>query len=142
MNSPDFVRPENTSYKKEVLLRSLEDIKASIDQAIQTLDLTKTCLTFELPVYGFLTRLEAIYFGRVTYELMASYWPTPSATINDPIVAQKMNSLAKLFFQKRCQPLLPASSMPHESWYLKRGPTRNTWCIGGGLKALRTLSRR
>ena len=62
MKSPDFVVPPNTSYKKEELLHSLEDIKAKINQAIETLDLTKTCLAFELPVYGFLTRLEALYF--------------------------------------------------------------------------------
>jgi len=29
-----------------------------------------------------------ILFGRVTYELMASYWPFPDALKNDPIVAQ------------------------------------------------------
>jgi hypothetical protein len=62
MKSPDFVVPPDTSYNKEELLHSLEDIKAKIKQAIETLDLTKTCLAFELPVYGFLTRLEAVYF--------------------------------------------------------------------------------
>ncbi len=62
MESPDFVRPENTTYQKEDLLHSFEDIRASTDKAIQTLDLSKTCAAFELPVYGFLTRLEAIWF--------------------------------------------------------------------------------
>ena len=60
--SPDFVVPPNTSYKKEDLLRSLQNIKAKIDRAIETLDLAKTCLAFELPVYGFLTRFEALCF--------------------------------------------------------------------------------
>jgi dihydrofolate reductase len=31
-----------------------------------------------------------LLFGRVTYELMASYWPTPLAIKNDPIVAEGM----------------------------------------------------
>jgi hypothetical protein len=30
-------------------------------------------------------------FGRITYELMASYLPTPQASQNDPAVAYGMN---------------------------------------------------
>src|SRR5713226_2975080 len=30
-----------------------------------------------------------LLFGRITYELMASYWPTPYAIENDPIVAER-----------------------------------------------------
>lgn len=62
MKSPDFVVPPKTSYKREELLKSLGDIKEKINRGIETLALTKTCLAFELPVYGFLTRLEAIHF--------------------------------------------------------------------------------
>jgi len=34
-----------------------------------------------------------LLFGRVTYELMAGFWPTPDAMKNDPIVAERMNNL-------------------------------------------------
>ncbi len=34
-----------------------------------------------------------LLFGRVTYELMASYWPTEAAKRDDPIVTGLMNSL-------------------------------------------------
>lgn len=34
-------------------------------------------------------------FGRRTYELMASYWPTESAKKDDPVVAELMNSTPK-----------------------------------------------
>ena len=37
----------------------------------------------------------ALLFGRITYELMASYWPTPVARENDPIVAERMNAMPK-----------------------------------------------
>lgn len=40
----------------------------------------------------------ALLFGRVTYELMASYWPTESAKRDDPEVAGLMNSLPKVVF--------------------------------------------
>ena len=42
----------------------------------------------------------ALLFGRVTYELMTSYWPTETAKRNDPVVAGLMNSLPKIVFSK------------------------------------------
>jgi dihydrofolate reductase len=41
-----------------------------------------------------------LLFGRVTYELMVSYWPTPAARENDPIVAERMNNLPKVVFSR------------------------------------------
>lgn len=62
MSSPEFVRPELTDYDKEKLLQSFKKIQASIDNAIQTRDLSKTCAAFEIPVLGPLTGLEAVNF--------------------------------------------------------------------------------
>ena len=45
-----------------------------------------------------LNNASLLIFGRVTYELMASYWPTPEAVKDDPVVAGKMNSLGKIVF--------------------------------------------
>lgn len=39
-----------------------------------------------------------LLFGRITYELMASYWPTPLAIENEPLVAERMNNLPKVVF--------------------------------------------
>lgn len=44
--------------------------------------------------------VDMLLFGRVTYQLMASYWPTPSAIANDPIVADLMNRLPKMVFSR------------------------------------------
>ena len=41
-----------------------------------------------------------LLFGRVTYELMASFWPTPMADQHDPVVAERMNKLPKVVFSK------------------------------------------
>ena len=41
-----------------------------------------------------------LLFGRKTYELMASYWPTPMAMKNDPIVAEGMNKQPKVVFSR------------------------------------------
>ena len=45
----------------------------------------------------------ALLFGRVTYELMASYWPTEAAKRDDPVIASLMNSLPKIVFSKTLQ---------------------------------------
>jgi dihydrofolate reductase len=44
--------------------------------------------------------VEMLLFGRVSYELMASCWPSPSAMTNDPIVAERMNNLPKTVFSR------------------------------------------
>jgi dihydrofolate reductase len=45
-----------------------------------------------------LDEIGTLLFGRVTYQLMASYWPTPAALADDPIVAEKMNTIPKVVF--------------------------------------------
>ena len=40
----------------------------------------------------------ALVFGRVTYEMMAGYWPTPMAASQNPSVAERMNAMPKIVF--------------------------------------------
>jgi dihydrofolate reductase len=47
-----------------------------------------------------LQEVDTLLFGRVTYDMMAGYWPTPEARANDPVVAEKMNSMRKIVFSK------------------------------------------
>jgi dihydrofolate reductase len=49
------------------------------------------------------SNIGTILFGRVTYELMASYWPTSAAIIDDPIIADLMNNLPKIVFSRTLQ---------------------------------------
>ena len=44
--------------------------------------------------------LGALLFGRVTYEGMASYWPTPQALEDDPVVTDLMNRVPKYVFSQ------------------------------------------
>ena len=41
-----------------------------------------------------------LVFGRITYELMAGYWPTPQALKSFPDIAERMNSLPKIVFSR------------------------------------------
>jgi len=43
-----------------------------------------------------LDEVDTLLFGRVTYEGMASYWPTAAAETDDPKVAARMNGIAKI----------------------------------------------
>ena len=41
-----------------------------------------------------------LVFGRITYEMMANFWPTPFAMENMPAVAEGMNNLPKVVFSR------------------------------------------
>jgi dihydrofolate reductase len=56
-----------------------------------------------------LDSLGTLLFGRVTYEMMAGYWPTEMALNDDPEVAGKMNSIEKVVFSKS----LPSAAWSH-----------------------------
>jgi dihydrofolate reductase len=60
-----------------------------------------------------------VVMGRRTYDLMVSYWPTPEAKQNDPVVAERMNNLPKIVF---------ARTMKKADW-------NNTTVVSGDLGA-------
>lgn len=41
-----------------------------------------------------------LVFGRVTYDMMRSYWPTPMALEQNPVVATAMNEMPKVVFSR------------------------------------------
>ena len=45
-----------------------------------------------------LNDIDTLLFGRVTYEGMASYWPTPEASEYDSAIAHTMNTIPKIVF--------------------------------------------
>ena len=45
-----------------------------------------------------LDSLDDLLFGRVTSQLMAGYWPTSAAIEDDPVIAERMNTLRKIVF--------------------------------------------
>lgn len=42
-----------------------------------------------------------LLFGRVTYDMMASFWPTPMAKQSNPVVAEGMNKRQKVVFSRK-----------------------------------------
>lgn len=45
----------------------------------------------------------SIIFGRVTYQMMAEFWPSPTALKEDPVVAELMNTLPKIVVSRTLQ---------------------------------------
>ena len=62
MQSPDFVQPGNSPQKKEEMMATFAGIKDQLEDTVKTTDLEATCIDFELPTFGALTRYEWIKF--------------------------------------------------------------------------------
>jgi len=79
-----------------------------------------------------------LLFGRVTYELMASYWPTEYAVKNDPIVAEGMNKAEKIVFSRTLNNVewnnsrLIKENMVDEVKNLKRTEGKDLTILGSG----------
>lgn len=68
----------------------------------------------------------ALVFGRVTWEQMASYWPTPAARAANPVVAARMTQMPKYVF---------STTLEKPKW-------KNTTVLKGSLpQAMRRLKR-
>jgi len=86
----------------------------------------------------FLSSVDTLLFGRVTYQLMADYWPSPSATTDDPIIADKMNQLRKIAFSKTLEKVewnnsrLVKGNIAEEIAKLKQQPGKDMAIFGSG----------
>jgi len=85
-----------------------------------------------------LDSVSVILFGRVTYEMMASYWPTPAALSDDPAVAGKMNSMPKIVFSTSLSSAdwqntrLIKENIAEELKQLKQQPGKDLIIFGSG----------
>jgi len=79
-----------------------------------------------------------LLFGRVTYELMASYWPTPIADQHYPVVAERMNKLPKVVFSRTLDKAswnntkLVKGDMAAEIRKMKKEPGKDMVIFGSG----------
>lgn len=79
-----------------------------------------------------------LLLGRVTYEQMASFWPTPMAADMMPIVAERMNTLSKVVFSRTLKEVswhntrLIRSDLAAEVRKMKREPGPPMTVLGSG----------
>ena len=83
-----------------------------------------------------LSVVDTLLFGRVTYELMAGYWP--SATEEDPVIAKGMNTLQKIVFSRSLKRAdwnnsrLVREVIPEEIMQLKQQSGKDMVIYGSG----------
>jgi dihydrofolate reductase len=81
---------------------------------------------------------DTLLFGRVTYDLMASFWPTPQASRNSPRLAAGMNSARKIVFSRTLaraewnNTRLVKGDIEGEAIELKRQPGKDLALLGSG----------
>lgn len=79
-----------------------------------------------------------LLFGRVTYQLMAGFWPNPEAIKSDPVVAEGMNASEKIVFSRTLNAVhwnntrLVKGGMLGEVRRLKQGDGYNLAVLGSG----------
>lgn len=79
-----------------------------------------------------------LLFGRVTYEQMVSYWPTPAAVKNNPILAERMNSAEKIVFSRKLKKVewnntrLMKNNIEKEIKKMKQLPGKDMTLLGSG----------
>lgn len=79
-----------------------------------------------------------LVLGRITYELMTSYWPTPQAKKNDPVVAERMNNLPKVVFSRTLDKAswsntkLVKGDLAAEIRQMKKEPGKDMTILGSG----------
>ena len=79
-----------------------------------------------------------LLFGRITYDLMASFWPTPLAAQSNPIVVERMNGLQKYVFSRTLEVAtwnntrLLKGELTTEVRKLKQEPGPNIVIMGSG----------
>lgn len=85
-----------------------------------------------------LSSVDTILFGRVTFELMASYWPTATAAANDQMIIDAMNNLPKIVFSKTLKKVdwknsrLVKDDIEGEVAKLKQQPGKDMVIYGSG----------
>jgi dihydrofolate reductase len=83
--------------------------------------------------------VDTLIFGRMTYEGMAAYWPTPEAMQNDPEVTGYMNATQKIVISNSLETagwantrLIKGDVAAAELKKLKRQPGKDLLILGSG----------
>lgn len=87
---------------------------------------------------GVLASIDTMIFGRVTYELMAGYWPTASPPAEDQVIIDAMNNTRKVVFSRTLEKvgwrnsILVTGDMAQEVSKLKQQSGRDMVIYGSG----------
>nr|WP_082269109.1 dihydrofolate reductase family protein [Leptospira interrogans] len=83
---------------RKIILQTMLSMNGYFEGPNSTIDWHVVDEEFNKYTIDFLDQVDVLLFGRITYELMANYWPT--AIVDNPIIATKMNEITKIVFSK------------------------------------------
>ncbi len=84
------------------------------------------------------SKIDTMLFGRITYEVMASYWPTTASSTEDPMITDFMNNTNKIVFSKTLEKVewknstLSKEIIPGEIKKLKQEAGKDIIIYGSG----------
>lgn len=82
--------------------------------------------------------IDMFLFGRVTYDIMASFWPTPAGKSANPVFANALNNAAKIVFSRTLEKAdwnntrVVKELTKEEILKLKQGSGKNMMIFGSG----------
>lgn len=83
---------------RKVILQMLTTLDGYFEGLNQEIDWHNVDAEFEDHALELISQVDLMLFGRVTYEMMADFWPTEQARKEDPVMADVMNHFEKIVF--------------------------------------------
>lgn len=83
---------------KNIIFQMMTTIDGYFEGPDRELDWHMVDAEFMSSVIELFNSADTLLFGRVTYQMMADYWPTPAGIADDPVIAEWMNNLPKVVF--------------------------------------------
>jgi dihydrofolate reductase len=128
------VAAKNQGKMKKIIVSNLISVDGCFEGPNHELDWFVVEEEFFEYCKAMLNSVDTILFGRVTYEMMAAYWPV--VTDEDPAITHKMNHLDKVVFSRTLSGLKWNNSRlarridPEEISFWKRKPGKDIVILG------------
>jgi len=129
---------EGKTHMRKVFVFNMVTLDGYFEGPNREIDWHNVDAEFNEYAVDMLNSVDTLLFGRVTYELMAGYWPTQDAIKNDPIVAERMNNLPKIVFSKTLDKVawsntrLVKDNIEEEIEKMKKRPGKDMAILGSG----------
>jgi dihydrofolate reductase len=121
---------------RKVLIQLMVSVDGFFEGPGRELNWHNVDAEFQRYAEDMLSNTDLLLFGRVTYELMASYWPAEYAITNDKVIAGYMNNLPKIVFSKTLSSaswnntMLVKENIVEEVIKLKQQPGKDITILG------------
>lgn len=121
---------------RKVIFQMMISVDGFFEGSNKEIDWHNVDAEFNDHAIDLLKGVDTLLFGRVTYELMASYWPTVDARKDDPVIAAAMNDTAKVVVSRTLKSAgwentkLISEDIPAELKKLKQQPGKSIAVFG------------